>query len=156
MILTAESRIIGHQLPENIMCDGIQYTYKGHEIKTYFENPDAMLPVRTKHGEIKLLPWGRRQQQVGDLPLGGWARLEAIREGKWDAYFPKPVSLAVNQFMVKDIIAQPHWYTMTRGQWLQGVLAHCGNEWRIYIVTITPEDMQAIHERWPRVVLALK
>lgn len=134
------------------MCGGVLYQYKGHEIKTYFPNPDAMLPVRTKKRENKLLSWGRRQGQKGCLPLGGWARLESIKAGKWDQFFPKPVRLCIDTFMEKDIENKSHWYSLTPGQWIQGLLAHDGCEVRVYIVTILPEGIHAIHERWPRVM----
>ena len=135
------------------MCSSIMYFYKGHTIKTDFSNPDALLPVRTKSGEFKLLTWGRRQDQLGQLPLGGWARLDAIKSGKWDQYFPKPVQLPIKQFMEVDIENKSHWYPITEGQWIQGVLAREKGERRIYIVTIMPEGIHAIHERWPRIMV---
>jgi len=49
------------------------------------------------------LPWGRRQQQAGKLPLGGWARQESIYTGRWDRWLLIPVKLPAISFMETDI-----------------------------------------------------
>ena len=71
------------------MCGGVYYTHKGEEIKTYFPNPYANLPVRMKDSSIELIAWGRHESQDGELPLGGWARQESIKEGHWDKWLRK-------------------------------------------------------------------
>lgn len=134
------------------MCGGVYYTHNEQDVRVYFPNPKAMLPVRQKTGEIILLPWGRRQDQNGALPLGGWARLDAIYAGRWDRWFPKAVKLNIKSFMEKDIESHSHWFDLTQGQWIQGLVAREGSEQRVYVVTITPEMSDAVHERWPRVV----
>ena len=70
------------------MCGGVYYTHKNRDIRLYFPNPRAMLPVRMKDGEVCLLPWGRRSDQPGKLPRGGGARLAAVYSGSWDRWFP--------------------------------------------------------------------
>lgn len=134
------------------MCGGVYYLINGQEVRTYFPNPKACLPVRKRGGEVELLPWGRRKNQAGKLPLGGWARLESIYEGRWDKWFPTPVKLMVSQFMEKDIEGNSHWFDLTAGKWIQGLVAHWDNERRIYVVTITPEMENAVHQRWPRIM----
>ena len=134
------------------MCGGVLYSYKGQDVRTFFPNPRATLPVKTRSGEIQLLPWGRRQNQIGKLPLGGWARLDSVYAGRWDRWFPKPVKLQVAGFMEKDIEGHSHWYELTRGQWIQGLVARVQHEQRIYVVTIEPEREDAVHERWPRIL----
>ena len=134
------------------MCGGVLYQYKGQDVRTFFPNPRSTLPVKTRSGEIQLLPWGRRQNQIGKLPLGGWARLESVYAGRWDRWFPKPVKLQVAGFMEKDIEGHSHWYELTRGQWIQGLVARVQHEQRIYVVTIEPEREDAVHERWPRIL----
>jgi hypothetical protein len=134
------------------MCGGVYYIINGEEVRTYFPNPKACLPVKKRLGGIELLPWGRRQQQAGDLPLGGWARLDSIYAGRWDKWFPTPVKLMVSQFMEKDIEGHSHWFDITPGKWIQGVVAHWNNERRVYVVTIAPEMEEAVHERWPRIL----
>jgi hypothetical protein len=134
------------------MCGGVYYIINGEEVRSYFPNPKARLPVKKRSGDIELLPWGRRKQQAGNLPLGGWARLDSIYAGRWDRWFPTPVKLMVSQFMEKDIEGQSHWFDITSGKWIQGLVAHLNNERRVYVVTITPELEDAVHERWPRIL----
>jgi len=135
------------------MCEGIYFQHGDDILRVYFPNPKAKLPAQKKDGSIILLPWGRRQQQAGNLPLGGWAKLDAIYAGKWDKYFPKPIKLPVLSFMEKDFEGQAHWYDLGKGQFLQGLLARDNDELRVYVVTIEPEVEDAsIHKRWVRVV----
>lgn len=134
------------------MCDGVYYLINGREVRTYFPNPKACLPVKKRSGGVEQLPWGRRKNQAGHLPLGGWARLDTVYEGRWDRWFPKPVKLMISQFMEKDFEGSSHWYDLTPGKWVQGLAAHYEQERRIYVVTITPEHEDAIHERWPRIM----
>ncbi|NOQ77084.1 MAG: hypothetical protein GQ475_04710 [Methylococcaceae bacterium] len=135
------------------MCGGVYFKQGEDILRMYFPNPKAVLPVQQKDGNIILLPWGRRQSQVGNLPMGGWARLDSIYGGRWDKYFPKPLKLPVLSFMEKDFEGQSHWYDLNKGQYLQGLLARDNNELRVYVVTIEPEVEDAqIHDRWVRVV----
>lgn len=124
----------------------------GEEFRTYFPNPKACLPVKKRDSSIELLPWGRRKEQAGHLPLGGWARLDSIYAGRWDKWFPTPVKLMASQFMEKDIEGHSHWFDITPGKWIQGLVASWDRERRVYVVTITPEREDAVHERWPRIL----
>lgn len=134
------------------MCGGVYYKHNGQDVRVYFPNPKALLPVITKSKKIELLPWGRRKEQHGHLPLGGWARLDSIYAGRWDKWFPVPVKLPVKQFMEKDIQGSSHWFDITAGQFIQGLIARDKHEQRVYVVTITPEFDDAVHERWPRIL----
>ncbi|MFK5948592.1 MAG: hypothetical protein QM500_07465 [Methylococcales bacterium] len=134
------------------MCGGVYYTHKGRESRIYFPNPKAVLPVIEKDKSIVLLPWGRRKEQQGHLPMGGWARLDSIYAGRWDKWFPIPVKLPIKQFMEKDIQGNSHWFDITKGQFIQGLIARDKYEQRVYVVTITPEFEDAVHERWPRII----
>jgi hypothetical protein len=135
------------------MCGGALYLHGGRDTRVYFPNPRAVLPARTRVGEITLLPWGRRRQQLGKLPLGGWARLESIYGGRWDRWFPIPVKLPIHSFMEKDIEGRECWYSLSGGQWIQGLVARSGHEQRLYVVTVEPELEDAIHDRWPRIMV---
>lgn len=134
------------------MCGGVAYLLEGEELRLYFPTPHARLPVVTRRGGTALVVWGRRRGEPGELPLGGWARLESIRTGIWDRWHPKPVRLRLNGFMEKDIEGESHWFELTAGQWVQGLVARQGAEQRVYVVTITPQMPDAIHPRWPRIV----
>lgn len=134
------------------MCGGVYYSHQGQDVRVYFPNPKAQLPVRIRGGGIELLPWGRRKDQKGELPLGGWARLDSIYAGRWDRWFPVPVKLPIKQFMEKDLEGSSHWYDLTPGQWIQGLVARDGHEQRVYVVTVEPQLADAVHDRWPRLV----
>ncbi len=136
------------------MCGGVQFKHEGQTFKVYFPNPQAVLPVHLKAGGHLLLPWGRRKEEPGALPAGGWARHESILAGKWDRFFPKPVRLDLEAFMEKDNQGKSHWYPLTASNAVQALVARDGDEQRVYVVTITPElpDQATIHSRWPRIV----
>lgn len=134
------------------MCGGVYYSINGQDVRVYFPNPKATLPVKKRSGEIDLLPWGRRKEQGGILPLGGWARLDSIYAGRWDKWFPVSVKIPVKSFMEKDVEGHSHWFDLTKGQWIQGLVARTGQEQRIYVVTVVPEMEDAVHDRWPRIL----
>ncbi|MCU7845316.1 MAG: hypothetical protein KZQ93_15915 [Candidatus Thiodiazotropha sp. (ex Monitilora ramsayi)] len=134
------------------MCGGVFYQIDGEEVRTYFPNPHARLPVKMRGGRVELLPWGRRQNQPGRLPLGGWARHESILEGRWDKWQKISVKLDILQFMEKDMEGVSHWSDVTHGKFIQGLVATWEQERRVYVVTITPELDNAIHDRWPRII----
>jgi len=134
------------------MCGGVYYIINDQDIRVSFPNPKARLPVITRGGGTGLLAWGRRQEQAGQLPLGGWARLDSIYAGRWDRWFPVPVKVPVRSFMEKDLEGHSRWYELTHGQWIQGLVARDGHERRIYVVTVEPELADAIHDRWPRIM----
>lgn len=135
------------------MPDTVMYYYNSELISAHFADPKAMLPVKLKNGQIQLFKWGRHKIQNGELPLGGWARLTAIHHGQWDFYLPKPVKLPIVKFMEKDFEGHAHWYEVTQGCYIQGLLVREQNEVRLYIVTITPELPGACHDRWPRIII---
>ncbi len=134
------------------MCGGVYYSTSDQDIRVYFPNPAAQLPVKTRSGHSTLLPWGRRHEQAGTLPLGGWARLDSIYAGRWDRWFPLAVKLPVKSFMEKDLEGHSHWYDLSKGQWIQGLVARHQQERRVYVVTIEPELPEAVHDRWPRII----
>jgi len=73
------------------MCHAVQYEWQGKTITEYFHYRYAKLPVLQRDGETRLYPWGRHQQELGHLPLGGWATQEQIYRGAWDKFTPIPV-----------------------------------------------------------------
>jgi len=140
-------------LQEDIMCVTVSYLYAGCQLKINFSQPSAKLPVRSQHGQQILLPWGRRVQQSGELPLGGWVKLAAIRAGEWDAYFPVAVEIPAQAFFDYDGAGHARWFSLTAGQCLQGVVARYQQERRLYIVTIEPTQPGNYFLRWPRIMV---
>ncbi|GAB2199102.1 hypothetical protein [Sessilibacter sp. MAH4] len=134
------------------MCGGVRFKADGDELKIYFPNPKAVLPVRQKDGSHKLVAWGRRESQPGFMPRGGWARLDSIHSGKWSQYSPIPVKIDVEAFMEKDINNESQWYELKSGEFIQGLIATLGNEQRLYVVTEASNNSNHKTGRWPRVI----
>ena len=135
------------------MCEAIHCTIDGGEVRVAFAEPGAWLPIRCRDGRLASLPWGRRRRQAGTLPLGGWARIDAIHAGRWDRWFPVPVKIVARAFMERDIEGRARWFELSRGKVIQGLVARNGHERRVYVVTVTPGMADAVHERWPRIVI---
>lgn len=137
------------------MCGGIKYNDKaGKEWKVYFPSPKAALPVIKKSGEIEWVTWGKRKEENAPyFPNGGWARLDSIKEGKWQRFHPTPVLLPVNSFMEKDHEKVSHWFDLKSDEVIQGLLTVHEDAARVYVVTTdTPQEFSYIHDRWPRVI----
>lgn len=133
------------------MSQAVNYLYQHQPYEIRFKDPKAKLPLRLRDGSIGLHVWGRRQNEAGNLPLGGWASLNDIRQKGWDKYFPKPVKLDLQGFMEYDFENNPHWFRLTKGQYVQGLLARYDQESRVYIVTIAVTTDNIFH-RWPRIL----
>ena len=133
------------------MCGGVSYKENEKQVKVYFPVPNASLPVLNKDKSINKMTWGRRREEKGALPLGGWARHESILKGVWGKYQPIPVKIAVDAFMEKDNQKTSHWFDLAEGEYIQGLVANSGHEQRVYVVTVEPDD-KSIHDRWPRIV----
>ena len=137
------------------MCGGVKYTDKQNKAWTvYFPSPKAALPVLKKNGEIEWVTWGKRKEEnVPAFPNGGWARLDSIKEGKWQRYQPRPVLLPIQSFMEKDAEKVSHWFDMKAGEVVQGLLTAHDGVARVYVVTTdTPAEFSYIHDRWPRII----
>jgi hypothetical protein len=135
------------------MCGGVEVKTGGKIQRIYFPSPKAALPVRLKTGEVAWRPWGRRESEPAPLPQGGWARLESIKNGKWERYAPRAVLIPVQRFMEKDRAGRSHWFDVPADAMIQGLLAVSGAEERVYVVTVAvPAEHAAIHDRWPRLV----
>ena len=53
---------------------------------------------------------------------GDRARLDSIKEGKWQRYNPMPALLPINTCMEKDAKKVSHWFDTKAGEVLQGLL----------------------------------
>lgn len=141
------------------MCAGVEISGQDKPARVYFPVATATLPVLKRDGSVVLLRWGAREEDgdaaVGRWPNGGWARLESIKAGRWDAYEPLPVKIPAKGYMEKDGDGHSHWFELAEGEYIQGLVAHLGGEQRVYVVTIaTPPEHAHIHDRWPRIVRA--
>lgn len=140
------------------MPEAIRYS-SGDIVQTItFLTSDAQLPVILRNGRYKLLPWGRRRNELGNLPFGPHASLHQIYSGWWDKFFPRPVKIPYLAFMEQDFEGRSKWYEngLQSQHHIQGLIAKDGNELRVYIVTEQPDsEMQPFHDRWPRIITKL-
>ncbi len=132
------------------MCLAVCYQTETRMIITHFTDIKAVLPVQTKAGTQTCLPWGRRTCERGELPLGGWLTVEALKQGKFDYYSPKKVKIPALKFMEQDIENRLRWFDVTAGFWIQGVLLKEQEEQRVYVVVFTPELRESHYLRWPQ------
>ena len=136
------------------MIIAVKYPHLGRDIRVHFAVPGVRLPVRTRAGGVRLLPWGRREGEPGNFPIGCCARLEAIQSGDWDYWFPIPVQLPLTQLLERDSRGHGVWsYPLVRGNLIQGLIARDGEEQRGYVVTIPAERLEGF-ERVARVVVS--
>jgi hypothetical protein len=134
------------------MCRAVIYAHGSQQKTVYFPQKDAKLPVRTRKGGCTLIPWGRRKDEPGILPMGSHIDLNVLQQGEWDEYLIKPVKLPILSFQQLDIEGNAQWFIVTAGQWVQGVLAELREERRVYIVTIIPNRPDRLYEYWPRLI----
>lgn len=136
------------------MCGGVEisgrYTRTGEQLKIYFPNPRAALPILGGDDQVIWVPWGRRREQAGKGPAGGWARVSSIEEGKWEKYGPTRVCIPATRFMEKDEEKVSHWFDLKAGQAIEGLLIGEGEQQRVYVITTEPPvGLGWVHDRWP-------
>lgn len=112
-----------------------------------------MLPAQLRSGEVKLLPWGRREAQSGRLPMGGWAQLQLIHRGVWAKWNPLSVLLNVYGWMEKNYDSNLHWYAPAHEDLIQGLSADADDEQRLLVMTEVPLVLPGKHPRLPRIVM---
>jgi hypothetical protein len=137
------------------MAEAVIFKNQNKIYTVCFSQVKAVLPVKLKNGDCKLVTWGRREGENSEMPMGGWARLNSIKNAKdqrWNLYFPKPVQIPIDKFMEKNFEGKSCWYEIIKGQCIQGLLAHEQNEYRVYIVTVDPEDLMNCHYKWPHII----
>lgn len=136
------------------MCGGIEAKDKNRAyepVRVYFPNPKAAFPVMLEDGtDLGWLPWGRRREQRGGGPQGGWARRESVENGSWEKYRPLRAFGLISRYMEKDADRVSHWFDVEDGQALDCVVIGEPGDQRVYVVTSSsPPQFSAIHDRWP-------
>lgn len=135
------------------MCIGIYFQHQDKSHIVHFTNANARLPVNIKNQPINLLPWGRKNNETGEAPLGGWLDVNSLREGKWNYFFPKPIKIPALKFLESDFEGKLNWFDLTRGQCIQGALIQDGDIQRLYIVTLLPAKKDTNYPRWPKIIV---
>ncbi|MDO8955069.1 MAG: hypothetical protein Q7V63_09515 [Gammaproteobacteria bacterium] len=134
------------------MCEGIIYTNQALVQKVYFAHPKATLAAKCTDGSLQQVIWGRRESEPGLLPVGGWANHRALKQGRWDRFFPLNVKIVASEFMVKEpSTGLSNWYSLNPTQFIHGIIAREEGEQRLYIVTIQAE-LGSFEGAWPRVL----
>jgi hypothetical protein len=126
---------------------------RNNEIETtYFSHPKATLPVEMEPGQMRYVAWGRRLHEKSEMPIGRYAKLESLKQGIWDQFFPKAVKIRVSNFAeANKHTDEIQWKPVIKGSYIQGVLARYEDELRVYVVAIQPPP-DSIFSRWPRIL----
>ena len=141
------------------MCGGVEAREAEKIWKIYFPNPKAALPVLLEDsGQLDWITWGRRTEQPGYGPPGGWAKLSTVQAGGWAKYHPRRGFVMAQRFMEKE--GRPgerdrasHWFDVPEGHALECLVIGEGEQRRVYVVTTEPPAEDAwIHDRWPLIV----
>lgn len=106
-------------------------------------------------GQLDWIHWGRRKEEAGSAPQGGWARLSTLEAGGWAKHKPRRGFGIVQRFMEKE--GQPgdksrpsHWFDVPEGYALDCLIIGEDEQQRVYVVTTDPPEEYAwIHDRWP-------
>ncbi|MBB2496482.1 hypothetical protein [Aquipseudomonas ullengensis] len=124
--------------------------------KIYFPNPKAVIPVLLEEGgQLDWITWGRRKEQPGSGPQGGWAQPSTLKAGDWARYSPRRGFVMVQRFMEKEgkfgeKNRQSHWLNVPDGYALECLVLGEGDARQAYIGTTgAPEEHKWIHDRWP-------
>ena len=118
-------------------------------VRVLFPNPKAALLV--DEAADHWLPWGRRSEQPGDWPEGGWARAESLDKAFWTRWDPVEVLLRPARWMEKDPARRSHWFDLRGALRAIQLLKAPGTP--LYVVTVpAPPDFLAIHPRMPEIV----
>ncbi|HJU83505.1 MAG TPA: hypothetical protein VJ600_04795 [Holophagaceae bacterium] len=116
-------------------------------IRVLFPNPKAALLVDPDQG--LWLPWGRRKEQPGDWPEGGWARAESLDKAYWTRWDPQPFTLHAARWMEKDPVGRSHWFELGADGIRCLRLAKAPGT-PVYVVTEPSKgDFVEIHDRMP-------
>ena len=134
------------------MCHKVTFTHNNKESSTQFKSKTSQLPIGLNNNKTMLVKWGRRKTEDGNLPISGWASLKSIESGKWDMYFPMSIKLMLSDFSVKNNVTKKYdKFSVVYGNFIQGLLARDGDEFRVYVVTIAPDNKD--HICWPRILV---
>lgn len=121
-------------------------------IRVFFPNPKAALLVDPE--QDLWLPWGRRKDQPGTWPEGGWARQESLSKPFWQRW--KPVSIIVHptRWMEKDPGRTSHWFELRADQGILCLRLDGAPGSPVYVVTAAASGdyLAEIHDRVPVVV----
>ncbi|OGF30903.1 hypothetical protein A2223_03570 [Candidatus Falkowbacteria bacterium RIFOXYA2_FULL_35_8] len=116
---------------------------KGSLVEVFYWDRKPFVPVK-EDAVVKLYDWGSREREL-KLPKTGWARIESVRDGKWDWLAPKKVIIPCEMGYEKN-----KWFKTPKGIW--GLRVRFHNISRVYVLT-EKADQKFInftgHDRMP-------
>ena len=117
-------------------------------VKVTFPNPRAALLM--DEDRDLWLPWGRRREQPGGHPEGGWAREESLSKPFWTRWQPQVVWTFPAQWMEKDPSGRSHWFEVPHGQGIRCLRLDGAPGTPVYVITVPSQgEYQDIHDRMP-------
>lgn len=141
------------RLTQPELIEGVRGTGAGVEaVRVFFPSPKAALQV---DAEADLwLPWGRRKEEPGSWPEGGWARAESLGKAYWTRWDPVEVVIHPSRWMEKDPKRKSWWFDMEPGTGILCLRLDKAPGTPLYVVTeaATGDFAQDIHDRIPRIV----
>lgn len=114
------------------------------EFVSNFWDAKPVLPIEVD-GKIVLKYWGNRDKNA-PFPQTGWAKMESIKQGKWEWLSPKPIKILVDRGVEKGV-----WFEFCEHQ-TNGILVEKDGDERAYMITeAASEGYQAKtgHNRMP-------
>lgn len=120
-------------------------------IRVLFPNPKAALLVDPERD--RWIPWGRRGEQPGDWPDGGWAREESLHKAYWTRWDPETFVLRAHRWMEKDHAKRSHWCEVPGSEGILCLRLRAAPGEPAYMVTQASYGEYAeIHDRMPKLV----
>ena len=118
-------------------------------VKVYFPNPKAAVLVDPGAG--LWLPWGRRREQPGDWPEGGWAREESLDKAYWTRWAPERVLVHPLRWMEKDRNRSSRWFDLEPGLGIACLVLAGAPGTPLYVITrpAAGDYLADIHDRIP-------
>lgn len=148
-----EFRKRAHRLEPGELFEAIRGSGAGvQELRVFFPNPKAALLLDSE--QDLWLPWGRRKDQPGHWPEGGWARQESLSKPFWQRWRPSEVVVHPLRWMEKDPGRVSHWFELPAHQGILCLRLDGAPGTPLYVVTVpaTGAYLAEIHTRIPLIV----
>ncbi|WP_022850493.1 hypothetical protein [Limisalsivibrio acetivorans] len=122
----------------------------------YFANPKAVVLYIDQSGSSGKAAWGRRNREEmerSSIPVTGWARIESVKEGKWNRFKPEKIFIKPLSYMEKDAQKNSCWFELAEKEYIAALLIREETRNTAYIITVpTPQEFAHIHHRWPMIL----
>lgn len=148
-----EFRKRAHRMEPGELFEAIRGSGAGvQDVRVFFPNPKAALLVDPERD--LWLPWGRRKEQPGDWPEGGWARRESLSKPFWQRWRPAEVVVHPVRWMEKDHGRSSRWFELSEGQGILCLRLDGAPGSPVYVVTAVAagDYLAEVHDRIPVIV----